>query len=604
MRATFPYRRRTESGPAAAPRRARARLLASAIWIAALPVAVAPCGSAAPLRDAPAAWQEDDRHDVPAPPAERNPSAIWTSANETFFRPVGRLFNPVRLGRRIGALFGGHAVRNASDVNALDEVPNSTWFTNRIGLYPLSPEDLALGPGSGRGSAGPRGDSLAGAPGPSREAPWTVLRAKTQGVTPGFDIRDRRGQVYLIKFDPPGELGTTSAAAVISGRILSAIGFNVPDDAVVTFSREDLRLAPDATIRDADGVKRPMTGADLEAVLGRVDRLPDGRWLAIASRFLEGRPVGPFSYKGRRKDDPNDHVRHEDRRELRALRMFCAWLDHWDMKEQNSLDTYVEEEGRHYVRHHLIDFASTLGAAAGGGAQPRFGYEYTVDFPPIAGRLFALGLHEDGWRRIRRPEGLAEVGYFESREFQPMEWKPLQPNVAFANMNRHDAYWAAKIISAFTDAHLRAAVASGGYRNPAAAEYVRRTLAERRDKIARYWFDRVTPLDFFVVRESALTFHDLGAERGLYPGAAPRYRARCAAVNADRGAAGWTEWTDLPRTELSLTDGPAAAALRTAPETARPFLEVEVRVNRGGGRSQTVRAFLARGSHRIVAVER
>src|SRR5262249_35858147 len=259
--------------------------------------------------------------------------------------------------------------------------------------------------------------------------------------------------------------------------------------------------------------------------------LPDGRWLAIASRFLDGRPLGPFSDKGRRKDDPNDHLRHEDRRELRGLRMFCAWLNHWDMKEQNSLDMFVQDGDAHYVRHHLIDFASTLGAAAGGGAQPRFGAENTLDVPAIGGRLFALGLHEDGWRRAKRPAGLSEIGYFESRDFHPMEWKALQTNVAFANMNRKDGYWAAKIVSAFTDEQLRAVVAVGRYRDPEAAAYMARVLAERRDIIARYWFDRMAPLDFFTVAQGRISFHDLGAERRVYPGATSRYRVRCAAVN-------------------------------------------------------------------------
>jgi hypothetical protein len=584
-------------------RRAAVRLLGAALSAVALLGAPLPRGArAAPLRDAPIIWQEVDRYDLPSAPAARDPNQTWTSANGTFFRPVGRLVNPVRLGRRVGSLFGGNNVRNASDVNALDEVPNSTWFTNRIGLYPFAPEDVARGPGGGPGPR-PEGGT-GGTLGPSRDAAWTVIRAKTQGVTPGFDIQDARGQVYLIKFDPPGELGTTSAAAVISGRILHAIGYNVPDDEVVTFARGDLRLAPNATIRDRDGGKRPMTDSDLESILARVDPLPDGRWLAIASGFLDGKPIGPFSDKGRRQDDPNDRVRHEERRELRALRMFCAWLDHWDMKEQNSLDMYVEENGRRFVRHHLIDFASTLGAAAGGGAQPRFGYEHTIDFPPIAGRFLALGLHEDGWRRIRRPDGLPEVGYFESREFQPMEWKPLQPNAAFANLNRRDGYWAAKILSAFTDEHLRAAVSTGGYRDPRAAEYVTRTLAERRDKIARYWFDRMPPLDFFVPRGDALMFHDLGVERGLYPGPKPSYRVRCAVVDADRNAARWTEWSDLQGTALPLASGAAAEALRGASETARPFLAMEFQVKRDAGWSRSVHVYASRVSGRVVAVER
>ena len=549
-----------------------------------------PRGYAAPLREGPVLWQEDDRKNVAAAPAVRDPNLLWTSTNETFLRPIGRLVNPVRLGRRVGTLFGGENVHAAGDVNALGEVANSSWFTNRIGLFPLSPEKVSLGPGDGQG--------------PSTQAVWSVIRAKTQGVTPGFDIKDSEGQVYLIKFDPPGELGTTSAASAITGRIFHAAGYNVPDDGVVTFTRDRLAVAPKATIRNAAGVKRPMSEADLDTILRRVDRLPDGRWLAIASRFLDGKPLGPFSYKGIRKDDPNDNLRHEDRRELRALRMFCAWLDHWDMKEQNSLDMFVEDGGTRYVRHHLIDFASTLGAAAGGGAQPRFGQEYTVDFPAIGGRLFALGFHEDSWRRSRRPEGLAEVGYFESRGFRPMEWKPLQTNVAFANMNRRDGYWAAKIISAFTDEHLRAAVSMGRYRNPESAAYVARTLAERRDAIARYWFDRLPPLDFFVVRGDAVLFHDLGAERNLYPGATNRYRVRFATAGANRSLSRWTDWADLTKTEVPLGSGPAAEAVKGSSESSRPFLAMDVQASRGKGWSRPVRAYVSRASGGVIAVER
>jgi hypothetical protein len=255
------------------------------------------------------------------------------------------------------------------------------------------------------------------------------------------------------------------------------------------------------------------------------------------------------------------------------------------------------------VRHHLIDFASTLGAAAGGGAQPRFGSEYTVDIPAIGGRVLALGFHEDDWRRSKRPAGLGEVGYFESRGFQPMEWKPLQTNVAFANMNARDGYWAAKIISAFTDEQLRAAVATGRYRSPEAAAHVARVLGERRDIIARYWFDRMTPLDFFVVREGTLRFHDLGIERNL-DRAPARYRVRCAAVKADRAATGWTEWSDLQGTALSLGTGAPTEALKNSRAGDRPFLALELQKSRGGAWSRSVIAYVSRASNSVVAVVR
>ncbi len=213
--------------------------------------------------------------DVPQP-EERSPSLAWDAAREAFFRPVGRLTHPGRLVRRVGTLFGGDHVPPAANVNALDEVPNSTWFTNRIGLYPTAPEKAAQGPGQGVG--------------PDRSDPWTVISAKTEGLSTGFNIRDAKGERYLIKFDPPGLTGT---AGVITGRILHAAGYNVPDDNVVFFRREDVRVGDGVLLTEEDGTERSMSEADLDDLLARVDRPADGTWRAISSRFLPGVPLGP-----------------------------------------------------------------------------------------------------------------------------------------------------------------------------------------------------------------------------------------------------------------------------------------------------------------------
>ena len=45
----------------------------------------------------------------------------------------------------------------------------------------------------------------------------------------------------------------------------------------------------------------------------------------------------------------------------------------------------------------------------------------------------------------------------------------------------------ARIVAAFTDDHIRAAVARGRYSDPRAAEYLTRVLIERRDQIVRRW---------------------------------------------------------------------------------------------------------------------
>ena len=570
-------------------RTARRRRFLALAAVAAL-VAAAPHAWAGQPRlvDAPAVWEEDDRRDI-ALPKERNPNLLRDGIDESFFRPTGRLFHPGRVARRVRSLFGGQKARHAANVNALDEIPNSAWFTNRIGLYPVSPEAAARGPAQDDG--------------PDHGGPWTVTRAKSEGVTPGFTIKDARGDTYFIKFDPPCCPGSSTAAGVITGRALYTIGYNVPQDFVTNFRREDLVLGPKVTITEASGLKRPMTAADLDTVLAKVAPAPDGSWRAIASRLLKGKPVGPFNWHGRRKDDPADHVNHENRRELRAMRVFGAWLAHFDAKQHNSLDMYVEEGGRHYVRHYFIDFASTLGAGAT-GPFPESNFEYAFDIPATFGRMFALGLHEDAWRKLKRPDGLEEVGYYESERFDPAEWKPLNPNAAFANLTDRDGYWAAKILSAFTDAHIEALVATGKYRNPDAARWIARGMAERRDKIARYWFDRVPPLDFFAFDQGALRFRDLGVERGIYLDNTSAYRIRVAACNAERGKAAWSAWIDNERPEFDLGAGPAAEAIAREDAARRPFVAVEASVGRSGKWSDPVRVYVARASGRVVAVER
>jgi hypothetical protein len=346
-----------------------------------------------------------------------------------------------------------------------------------------------------------------------------------------------------------------------------------------------------------------MTEEDLEMVLESVEASADGSWRAVASKFLSGSDRGPFDWRGTRDDDPNDRVDHEDRRELRGFRMFSAWLCHFDTKQGNTLDMFVEEDGRSFLRHYVIDFASTLGAGAQ-GPFPTACNEYSIDFAAIFGRALTLGVTQDPWRQIERPENLDEVGYFESEIFEPKAFKPLKPNAAFANLTDRDGYWAAKIISAFSDVHLEAIAAEGNYANPEATRWIARVLGERRDKIARYFFDRIPPLDFFLSDDGVLRFHDLGAERGIYPGTSNRYRVRMAASTAERDRAGWTPWQEFVETAVDLDETTNRAEIASLPVQDSPFLELEIQVNRGSRWSPAVAVYVARASGRIVAVER
>ena len=119
---------------------------------------------------------------------------------------------------------------------------------------------------------------------------------------------------------------------------------------------------------------------------------PDGTIQVLASKLLPGRPIGPFDFQGVRSDDPNDIFPHEDRRELRALQVFCAWLNHNDSDSVNTLDMYYTDlEGRGYVVHNLIDFGTTLGSGAILPHARRVGNEYYIEFTPALKAAPTLG---------------------------------------------------------------------------------------------------------------------------------------------------------------------------------------------------------------------
>jgi hypothetical protein len=172
----------------------------------------------------------------------------------------------------------------AVNVNSLDEVPDSSWFENRIGLRPFSPEDAARGP-------------CDGAP-IDTAGPWTLKSSKPDGADPGFVITTPDGRRYLVKLDDQLQPSRTSTADVVASRIYHAAGFNVPCNSVVTFRREILRVAPGARSENSLGEKIPFTAAQLDDVLSHVKPLPDGSYRGMASSYLPGRPLGPWKYQG------------------------------------------------------------------------------------------------------------------------------------------------------------------------------------------------------------------------------------------------------------------------------------------------------------------
>ena len=124
---------------------------------------------------------DPDRRPFKDKPEEYFSPFAWDGADQTMFRPISRFF----------------AVDPAAEsinVNALDEVPDSSWYTNRLSRRGMTPEEMALGPCPPGSGADP---SIVDAP----VAPWTVTGAKPNGANPGFIIKDAAGKRYLVKFD-------------------------------------------------------------------------------------------------------------------------------------------------------------------------------------------------------------------------------------------------------------------------------------------------------------------------------------------------------------------------------------------------------------------
>jgi hypothetical protein len=475
---------------------------AGAIVTLSLSLALATCGSPLPVPERPQPIAYADTLPIPEP-AEREPNEVTRLVRVALSGEVSAALGPrAWLGPRHPAL----------NVDRFDDVPSSAWYERRNRDGSLTPAEVRRGPTTTGGPA---------------DGPLTIVSAKVAGISPGFTVKDARGDRYVLKFDPKGFLYLSSAAGVISNRLLHAAGYHVPEDYLFHFRFDRLRVDSGATYEDATLTERPLTLELAREALTRTDTLSDRSYVAVASKFVPGTPMGPFLFEGTRDDDANDWYPHEHRRELRGLRVVSAWINHVDMRFMNTLDAYVPPG---YLRHYLIDFAATLGSSTIRPHEPREGLEYNLDFWDSLGRLLTLGFYRVGWEGVEWEPIHPTIGWMQGDTFEPRRWKANWPNKAFNNMTSADAYWGAKLVGSFDEAQVRAAVAAGELPDAWAADTLATILMTRRDAIVRHWYALVSPVENPRVTDSdglvAVVFDDFGLRDGSWTAERSRYEWR------------------------------------------------------------------------------
>jgi hypothetical protein len=523
------------------------------------------------------------RHGICTPHEYVSPF-VWDGANAMLFRPITRFL-------------AVDPAREAPNVNSLDEVPDSSWFVNRLARHPMTLDEVAAG--ACEGSLDPDGP----------DGSWLIDHGKDNGANPGFQIRVD-GERYLLKADEAGHPERATGAAAIAARFYHAAGYWTGCDQVVYVRRALLSLKEGLHSTDNSNVTRPFGTKNLDTILTNAARRGD-RYRLVASKWLPGKPLGPFRYEGLRADDPNDILPHEDRRDLRGQRVLAAWLGHFDSREQNSMTTWLNGNAKDpdaspgHIRHWIIDFNDTFGSEWSSDAiSRRLNHSYYFDGGDVAYDTLTLGIPQRPWDTVRRPPDGDIFGYFTAETFDPEAWKAGYQNPAFLRMTERDAAWMARIIARFTPEHIERIVRAGDFTRPEHSAYLTRTLIERQRKILQRWLSVVSPIADFRVQDQSLCGSDLARKSRAFAADAFHYRATIrTGPNLERRS---------PATPVPLEDGRVCVSLpRVAgaggPRDDDPGRYLVVELANGAAREPILVHLYDLGpgrGHQLVGVER
>jgi hypothetical protein len=427
----------------------------------------------------------------------------WDAADNSVFRPLSRVF-------------AVDPAKDARNVNSFDEVPDSAWFTNRIGIRAMSIDEFKLG-------ACTKDDFLDFDT--AEDGTWIIDQGKENGSTPGFRVKIPGKGKYLLKIDDKTTAETGTAASVIGAAVYHAAGYFTSCEQIVYVKASMLKLTPGLRSTNNSGIERDFDQKALDKVLEASSRRGD-RVRMQASAWLPGRLLGPFRYTGTRSDDPNDIIRHEDRRELRGGRLLAAWIDHFDAREQNSMDLWIADRKDQpdsspgHVLHYYLDTSDCLGSAwAWDGVSRRLGHSYLLDWGDIGQDFITLGIPTRTWERVERTKGRERFVYFNATDFVADEWKNEYPNPAFTRMTERDGAWMARILARMTPEMVVTLAEMGSFSDPGDTAFIAQVLEGRLDKILARYLAVLSPLaEVRIEGGNLLCALDLAEMRGV-PGA-------------------------------------------------------------------------------------
>ncbi len=182
-----------------------------------------------------------------------------------------------------------------------------------------------------------------------------------------------------------------SGAEVIGAAIYHALGYNVVQGYVVDIDPARIVIAPDATTVDMSGRRRPMRRSDVDRLLSRAAKLPNGKYRATAEPVCRRHPARLLQVLRHAARRPQRHPpARASPRAARQPRVRRLAESRRLARPQQPRHARRTRGGPPRHRHYMFDFGSIMGSGSVFAQVPRAGNEYILEWAPALKTLVTL----------------------------------------------------------------------------------------------------------------------------------------------------------------------------------------------------------------------